>query len=78
MGINDEPAVAKRRRELAERRGEPIDSVERSVIEIDGALYVNVPDFSTTLLDISTGDTVIVHEYDDRIVTKPRCEEATE
>jgi hypothetical protein len=71
MGANEPQSTAARRREIAERRGEPIQTEYRSVLDNGGACYVNIPEFAATLLGIDVGDRVKVDEYDDRIELRP-------
>jgi hypothetical protein len=59
-----------RRERVAEERGEPVRTVQRSLLEPNNSLYVNVPKLAIDLLDFNKGDEVDVEIHDDRVVVR--------
>ena len=51
--------------------GEPLDSDERSVVQLGSSLYVNVTNFAERYFRLEKGDTVIVHCHLDRLEIVP-------
>jgi hypothetical protein len=65
-----------RRRQLAETRDEPIETVTRPLMDPNGSLYVNIPSLSTTVLDLEQGQDVTVEQWDNRVVIYPEGTDA--
>lgn len=64
-----------RRERVAEERGEPVRTVQRSLMQPNNSLYVNVPKLAIDLLDFNKGEDVDVEIHDDRIVVRRGSEE---
>jgi hypothetical protein len=64
-----------RRERVAEERGEPVRTVQRSLMQPNNSLYVNVPKLAIDLLDFNNGEDVDVEIHDDRIVVRRGSEE---
>jgi hypothetical protein len=60
-----------RRRELAKRRGEPLETVQRPLMDPNGSLYVNMPSLARKVLDLEKGQQMTVEQWDDRVVIYP-------
>lgn len=77
MAVEDGAAsLEKRRQKLANLRGEPIETVERSIINPNGSLYVNIPDKSVAMLGLDNDENVQVERWDDRLVVRPSDSDA--
>lgn len=68
-GVAD--SLRSRREEIAARRGEPVQTYERSVLDLNGGLYANLPELAVQMLDLKKGQQVKVAVHDDRIVIRP-------
>jgi hypothetical protein len=64
-----------RRERVAEERGEPVRTVQRSLMQPNNSLYVNVPKLAIDLLDFNKGEDVDVEIHDDRVVVRRGSEE---
>jgi len=71
MGANPEQSIADRRREIAQTRAAPVETVTRDVVQQHSSLYANIPPLAQTLLDLSADDKLQVEQFDDRIVLRP-------
>jgi hypothetical protein len=64
--------IQEERERIAKERGEPIDTVQRTVVELDnGTLYGNLPPVARKVLDIDRDSDIEVSTHDDRIVIRP-------
>jgi hypothetical protein len=59
-------AVMKKRAQLCDG-GEPLHDDERSVLSMDGTLYINPTKFGENMHSLSAGDDVVVEVYDEGI-----------
>jgi hypothetical protein len=64
-----------RLRQIAEMRGEPIETFSRSVYDHGGSLYANIPARASNMWDVDSGEEISVEVHDDRLVIRPEINE---
>jgi hypothetical protein len=67
--------IQERRRKIAQIRGEPIETLSRTVYDHNGALYTNLPARASKMWDVDQGDDITVEVHDDRLVVRPEVDD---
>jgi hypothetical protein len=63
--------MVERSRAIAAGDNEPTNTEERSVVDLGGALYVNLSDYAKSTHDFEKGDDVLLHTVDDGVCIEP-------